>query len=251
VGYPVRLDPAEMHRTWLSAQVRSTPGTRVRRAIGMKLINAAPGRSAWQPATTVLLLLMAATAVDAQYRFEHWDTHNGLPQISVVAVTQTPDGYVWVATRDGLVRFDGIRFTAFNKTRSPGMDTNRLSTLFCDREGRLWIGVLYSLTSGSFNTAVGTNNWSSIPRALRIRPSERTPSLATRPASTTSRRKKGKQHRHIEAQRRLDQIIAAASRRRDRTRRLLAGGTERGDVAALGAPARTARQRLGNTDSMA
>jgi len=125
----------------------------------MKLINAAPGRSAWQPATTVLLLLMAATAVDAQYRFEHWDTHNGLPQISVVGVTQTPDGYVWVATRDGLVRFDGIRFTAFNKTRSPGMDTNRLSTLFCDREGRLWIGTedgrLIARNGGTFR-AFGT-----------------------------------------------------------------------------------------------
>src|SRR5438128_234570 len=62
-----------------------------------------------------LVWLLATSSAEAQYRFEHWDTHNGLPQISVVAITQTPDGYLWMATRDGLVRFDGIRFTVFNK----------------------------------------------------------------------------------------------------------------------------------------
>jgi signal transduction histidine kinase/ligand-binding sensor domain-containing protein len=86
------------------------------------------------------LLAVCAAPARAQYRFERWDTHNGLPQTSVTGITQTPDGYLWLATRDGLVRYDGIRFTVFNKARSAGMDTNRLSAVFSDRKGRLWIG---------------------------------------------------------------------------------------------------------------
>jgi len=53
-----------------------------------------------------------------QYRFDTWTTDNGLPQNGLREITQTPDGYLWFTTFDGLVRFDGVRFTTFDKANN-------------------------------------------------------------------------------------------------------------------------------------
>lgn len=79
-------------------------------------------------------------SAQAQYRFDHWTTDTGLPQNSVYAVTQTCDGYLWLATVDGLARFDGVRFTVFNKSNSPGISSNRFVCLYEDAQGDLWAG---------------------------------------------------------------------------------------------------------------
>lgn len=78
-------------------------------------------------------------AVAAQYRFDNWTTENGLPQNSVLAITQTPDGYLWLATFNGLVRFDGVRFTVFDKHNTKDLPTSRLADLSVDTVGALWI----------------------------------------------------------------------------------------------------------------
>ncbi len=67
-----------------------------------------------------------------------WQTEDGLPQSSVLSIAQTPDGYLWLATFDGLARFDGVRFTVFDTSNLPGLPGNRLVRLFVDREGGLW-----------------------------------------------------------------------------------------------------------------
>jgi len=74
----------------------------------------------------------------AQYRFDHWTADNGLPQNSVRDIVQTRNGYLWLATLDGLVRFDGVRFTVFNKSNSPGIISNRFLQLYEDGQGDLW-----------------------------------------------------------------------------------------------------------------
>ncbi len=74
----------------------------------------------------------------AQYRFDHWTADNGLPQNSVRDIVQTRDGYLWMTTFDGLVRFDGVRFTVFNKSNSPGLPSNRFTYLYEDWRGDLW-----------------------------------------------------------------------------------------------------------------
>ena len=85
------------------------------------------------------LCLFVATAT-AQYRIDHWTADDGLPQNSVYGIVQTGDGYLWLATVDGLARFDGARFTIFNKSNSAGIVNNRFVSLFEDARGDLWAG---------------------------------------------------------------------------------------------------------------
>ena len=85
---------------------------------------------------TVVLLALAPPA-DAQLRFGSWTTENGLPQNSVNDILQTRDGYLWLATFGGLVRFDGLRFTVFDRSIA-GIESQRIRALHEDRGGTLW-----------------------------------------------------------------------------------------------------------------
>jgi ligand-binding sensor domain-containing protein/signal transduction histidine kinase len=69
-----------------------------------------------------------------------WGTKEGLPQNSVISVIQTGDGYLWLGTLNGLVRFDGNRFTVFNQNNTPGLNSDRIVYLFEDSHTNLWIG---------------------------------------------------------------------------------------------------------------
>lgn len=75
----------------------------------------------------------------SQYSQTIYRTEQGLPQNEVRSIAQTPDGYLWFATRDGLARFDGVRFVVFRKDNTPGIGHNMLGALLVDRAGRLWI----------------------------------------------------------------------------------------------------------------
>lgn len=88
----------------------------------------------------LLALFGPVSPATAQYRFDRWTTDNGLPQSSIHAILQTRDGYSWLTTWDGLVRFDGVRFTVFNRNNSPGINANRFTSLYEDPDGALWIG---------------------------------------------------------------------------------------------------------------
>ncbi|HVE56233.1 MAG TPA: two-component regulator propeller domain-containing protein [Pyrinomonadaceae bacterium] len=85
-------------------------------------------------------LCVISTAVRAQYRIDQWTADDGLPQNSVYGIVQTKDGYLWLATVDGLARFDGARFTVFNKSNSAGIVNNRFLNLFESADGDLWAG---------------------------------------------------------------------------------------------------------------
>ncbi|MBI3425039.1 MAG: hypothetical protein HY011_19050 [Acidobacteria bacterium] len=91
--------------------------------------------------TCVLLALLGhlhATAYAQEYGFDVWTTANGLPQNTVTGVVQTPDGYLWLSTFDGLARFDGVRFTIFDKGNTKGIVNNRFARLFADRAGAVY-----------------------------------------------------------------------------------------------------------------
>lgn len=87
-----------------------------------------------------ICLCFGFSAAKAQYRIDHWTADDGLPQNSVYGIVQTGDGYLWLATVDGLARFDGVRFTVFNKSNSPGIANNRFISLFETAGGALWAG---------------------------------------------------------------------------------------------------------------
>lgn len=90
-------------------------------------------------ALSLLSLTCFSTAI-AQYRFDSWTTDNGLPQNSIRSIIQTRDGYLWMTTFDGLARFDGVRFTVFDKSNTRGLSTNRFTALYEDKDGTLWVG---------------------------------------------------------------------------------------------------------------
>jgi signal transduction histidine kinase/ligand-binding sensor domain-containing protein len=104
----------------------------------------------------VFLMCGASSAAMAQYRFDVLNTDNGLPQNSVLAILQTRDGYLWFTTLDGLVRYDGARYTVFNKANSKGINSNRFRSLYEDTDGTLWIstedGGLTRYQNGQFRT---------------------------------------------------------------------------------------------------
>lgn len=86
---------------------------------------------------------------------------DGLPQNSVLAILQTRDGYLWLTTSDGLVRFDGVRFTIYERSTTRGLSSNRLTALFEDRNGALWIGTedrgVIRYENGAFTSYTRTN----------------------------------------------------------------------------------------------
>jgi ligand-binding sensor domain-containing protein len=88
----------------------------------------------------LVAVLLYARLAAAQYHVESWTTDDGLPQNVVTAVIQTRDGYIWLATLDGLVRFDGVRFTVFNRSSAPGIPSNRFITLYEAADGAIWAG---------------------------------------------------------------------------------------------------------------
>ena len=71
----------------------------------------------------------------SQFTHEVWLTENGLPQNTVHAIAQTRDGYIWIGTEEGLARFDGVKFTVFDKQNTPEIKSNYIRSLLADRQG--------------------------------------------------------------------------------------------------------------------
>jgi len=76
----------------------------------------------------------------SQYVFDNWQIQQGLPQNSVEALARTPDGYLWLASHEGLVRFDGVHFTVFDRANTPLLRSRIITKLHVDSDGRLWVG---------------------------------------------------------------------------------------------------------------
>jgi signal transduction histidine kinase/ligand-binding sensor domain-containing protein/CheY-like chemotaxis protein/AraC-like DNA-binding protein len=98
---------------------------------------------------TGAMLAIAAAALHAQtgdpsafaagWVRESWSIADGLPVNSVNGLIQSRTGYVWLATFDGLVRFDGVRFTVYNTANSPGLPSDRIMSVMETRDSALWL----------------------------------------------------------------------------------------------------------------
>jgi ligand-binding sensor domain-containing protein/two-component sensor histidine kinase len=105
-----------------------------------------------------LALLVAALPLAGLELSRHsrqvWRTDNGLPQNTVHAILQTHDGYLWLATEGGLVRFDGLTFLVHDAQNTPELKSNNVGCLLEDREHALWIGTadgLVRFSGGRFS----------------------------------------------------------------------------------------------------
>jgi ligand-binding sensor domain-containing protein len=115
---------------------RSSVSGGIRRAVALRgllatawLLGCGLSGSALEPSTSL-----------ANYNRQTWMMENGLPQNTVQALVQTRDGFVWLGTEVGLVRFDGNGFEVFDKNSTPALPGNDVRCLLETRDGALWIG---------------------------------------------------------------------------------------------------------------
>jgi signal transduction histidine kinase/ligand-binding sensor domain-containing protein/CheY-like chemotaxis protein len=109
----------------------------------------------------ILLITVSPTfALDpsrkiTEYNIDIWRESDGLPVSTIRAVIQTKDGYLWLGSKLGLVRFDGVRFTLFSD-KTDSLKDNEIWALKEDKDGGLWIGTygggVTSYKDGKFTT---------------------------------------------------------------------------------------------------
>jgi PAS domain S-box-containing protein len=104
---------------------------------------------------TVSILLgscVCAFALDpsldiSQYAHTPWKIRDGFTKGVIRAIAQTPDGYLWLGTEFGLLRFDGIRNELWQPPAGEQLPSSQISSLHAARDGRLWIGTRQGLAS--------------------------------------------------------------------------------------------------------
>ena len=119
------------------------------------ILRARISRVFFQLALPALLLFAPPARAAGDYLVDVWTSENGLPDSSVTAVAQTPDGYLWMGTYNGVARFDGVRFVTFDPANTPELGHARVRKLFVDANGTLWIntydGSLTTFRAGKFS----------------------------------------------------------------------------------------------------
>ncbi len=117
-------------------------------------------------ATTIALWpIDAAHAMDpdralSQYLRDRWEKRSGFVDGPVYGITQTRDGYLWIAAEKGVVRFDGLRFRLFQPLQPTATTDAAALTVVPDPEGGLWTGLrraaVMRLRNGAFENALNT-----------------------------------------------------------------------------------------------
>ncbi|OFY87117.1 MAG: hypothetical protein A3F72_16555 [Bacteroidetes bacterium RIFCSPLOWO2_12_FULL_35_15] len=96
--------------------------------------------------------------VNTNYVVETLNSENGLPQNTIMNVFQSHDGFIWIATFNGLLRYDGVVLKLFNTLNTPGLPNNSIKNIVQDRNGVLWMttlnGKLIKYHKGVFETII-------------------------------------------------------------------------------------------------
>ena len=100
--------------------------------------------------TCVIVFRSPAAALDAdkpltEYTHAVWTRKDGIPAAFIYSLAQTEDGYLWLATTDGLVRFDGVRFVHWRPKTGHTELLGAVRSLCAARDGSLWIGTAAGL----------------------------------------------------------------------------------------------------------
>ena len=89
-----------------------------------------------------------APSLDAsQYTHTAWRVREGFSKGVIFSIAQTSDGYLWLGTEFGLLRFDGVRTTAWRPPAGERLPSSDVRRLHVARDGRLWIGTILGLAS--------------------------------------------------------------------------------------------------------
>ncbi len=94
---------------------------------------------------TLVICLVAMNPVygllyEEDFRFRHWGTAEGLPDNTVTSITQTENGFLWLGTSHGLVRFDGHQFTVIDLYKLSRKKTSNDITYLLSERNKLYIG---------------------------------------------------------------------------------------------------------------
>ena len=93
----------------------------------------------------------------SQYLRDQWGAEQGFPEGPVYAFAQTPDGYLWIGTEKGLVRFDGLSFRLFQHLDTPVLPDGPVLSLAVGADGALWVRfgpTLLKYQNGTFQDVV-------------------------------------------------------------------------------------------------
>jgi PAS domain S-box-containing protein len=82
-----------------------------------------------------------------QYAHTAWKIRDGFSKGAIDAIAQTPDGYLWLGSEFGLLRFDGVRNVAWQPPEGQSLPGEYVRSLLAARDGTLWIGTLGGLAS--------------------------------------------------------------------------------------------------------
>ena len=110
-------------------------------------------------ATAVPTLALDPARQLSQFGHRSWTQQQGLPQDSVRAIAQAPDGALWIGTDEGLARFDGTDFTVYRQS-ADGLPGSLITTLIAARDGSIWVGTLAGvsrLRDGRFTNYTSAN----------------------------------------------------------------------------------------------
>src|SRR5438477_9407500 len=83
----------------------------------------------------------------SQYAHKSWTVREGFFKSRIASIAQTPDGYLWLGTEFGLLRFDGVRAVAWEPPQREHLPSSDIRSLQGARDGRLWIGTFSGLAS--------------------------------------------------------------------------------------------------------
>ena len=107
-----------------------------------------------------------------QYNYDYWTTHSGLPTNSLLHIYQSRNGYLWLSSYGGLIRFDGYKFTNYNKKNTEVFSNNITGRIAEDTNGNLWVTTqesgLISMHNGVFERHGQKEGVNQLFRALLI-----------------------------------------------------------------------------------
>ena len=119
-------------------------------------------KAVWQQILALLFLVAMNSAYAEEQtvesiKFDHFSTKQGLPQNTVFAINQDNEGFVWLGTQSGLIRFDGYRINNYkhNPLDENSLSSNLITAITTDDKGRIWSGAFPSVVN-RLNTEDGS-----------------------------------------------------------------------------------------------